>query len=137
MTVRTLTYNISAGGIIPATEQFAGSQGDIKATEIKFILSDELISSLPAIASLLFRFDGYDGEGNVLKVSEFAVEELPESYIPESSTEYIITESLDAAGESQTRSVIEPEGEHEDIFVLVPSESGWLVNSYCEVLWEE
>jgi len=91
MTVRTLTYNISAGGIIPATEQFAGSQGDIKATEIKFILSDELISSLPAIASLLFRFDGYDGEGNVLRGASFSVQSDTKelSYIlPEAVTRY-------------------------------------------------
>lgn len=95
------------------------------------------ISYETAYVAASLRIIEMDGEGNVLKVSEFAVEELPESYIPESSTEYIITESLDAAGESRTRSIIESEGEHEDIFVPVPSESGWLVNSYCEVLWEE
>lgn len=88
----------------------------------------------------LLRIIEMDGSGKVLKLSELTPSALPESYTPQEGTAYIICEAVavDAEGEYQTaRSFIEPEGEDKDIFVLVPSESGWLENSYCEVLWEE
>lgn len=90
MSIRELLYNININGISPATEQFAGSQGDIKATELKFILSDELWNSLPELSALRFRFDGYDGEGNVLRGNAFSLEEKGElSYIlPEAITRH-------------------------------------------------
>ena len=81
-----------------------------------------------------------DGSGNVLKVSELEPTDLPESYIPQRGTAYIVCEaiSVDSEGQYHTeRSFIEPDGEDKDIFVLVPSENGWLVNNYCQVLWEE
>lgn len=90
MSIRELLYNININGISPATEQFAGSQGDIKATRLKFILSDELWNSLPELSVLRFRFDGYDGEGNVLRGNAFSLEEKGElSYIlPEAITRH-------------------------------------------------
>lgn len=90
MTVRTLKYTVEINGISPAVEQFAGSQGDIKATRLEFILSDELLNSLPEQDKLLFRFDGYDGEGNVFRGDSFtAVEPAVLSYtLPEAVTRY-------------------------------------------------
>ena len=95
------------------------------------------ISYETAYVAASLRIIEMDGAGNALKTTEIKVEKLPESYEPLAETEYIIAESIDANGESSVRSIIEPEGEHEDIFVLVPSENGWLVNDYCEVLWAE
>ena len=88
----------------------------------------------------LLRVIEMDGSGNVLKLSEIEPSDLPENYKPQHDTAYIICEAvaIDAEGEYRTeRSFIEPDGEDEDIYVLVPSENGWLVNNYCEVLWEE
>ncbi len=95
------------------------------------------ISYETAYVAASLRIIEMDSEGNALKTTELEVEKLPESYETLAQTEYIITESLDKDGEAAQRSIIEPEGEHKDIFVLVPSENGWLVNNYCQVLWVE
>ncbi len=87
----------------------------------------------------LLRIIEMDGEGNVVNMSELEPTALPESYTPHESTAYIITESVAYAADGKEyveRSFIEPEGEDKDIFVLVVSESGYLVEDYCQVRWD-
>ena len=82
MAVRKIEFTVSLDGIQPAVKQFAGVQGDHKATEIVFNIAPELYQSLTAQATngakLIYRFDGYDGEGG-FKSSDTA--ELTESQL--------------------------------------------------------
>lgn len=97
------------------------------------------ISFEAAYATELLRIIEISAEGEIVKKASLLPEELPESYAPNADTAYIIAESVsygDDGEEYVERSFIEPDGEHEDIFILVEGESGWLVNDYCEVLWE-
>jgi len=97
------------------------------------------ISFATAYVPSLLRIIEMDAKGNVLKLSELDPALLPESYTPDGDTVYIISEAVAIAanGEEYTeRSFIEPEGEHKDIFILVESESGYLVEDYCEVEWD-
>jgi hypothetical protein len=64
LSVRTLEYTVSVDDIKPATELFAGSEGDIKATVVNFVLSDDLLDLVDK-ENIYYRFDGYDAEGNV------------------------------------------------------------------------
>lgn len=67
MAVRKIEYRVSADGISPSVKQFAGVQGDHKATELIFNIDTALYESLTEQLSdggkLIYRFDGYDGEG--------------------------------------------------------------------------
>ena len=68
MAIKTIEYKVTLCGITPATEQFAGTQGDHKVMEIKFLLTDELYSAAITAASngkLMYRFDIYDGQGGI------------------------------------------------------------------------
>ncbi len=68
MTIKTIEYSVGVAGITPATEQFAGTQGDHRVVELDFILTDELYSAATKVASdgkLMYRFDVYDGEGGI------------------------------------------------------------------------
>ena len=66
MIVRRLQYIVNSNEITPASEQFAGSQGDKSATALDFKLSDDLLA-LVNQENIYYRFDGYDAEGNVLR----------------------------------------------------------------------
>lgn len=97
------------------------------------------ISFETAYVPELLRVIEMDGEGNVVNISELESAQLPESYTPHESTVYIIAESVAGAAdgtEYTERSFIEPEGEDKDIFVLIESESGYLVEDYCPVEWD-
>lgn len=67
MAVRKIEFTVSTDGIEPAVKQFAGVQGDHKATEVIFNIVPELYRNLTTQvtngARLIYRFDGYDGEG--------------------------------------------------------------------------
>lgn len=69
MAITTLTYNIDTASVTPGGEQFAGTQGDHKATELLFNISDSLYSkltdTLPLNSKLMYRFEIYDGEGGL------------------------------------------------------------------------
>lgn len=68
MAIKTIKYEVNIAGITPATEQFGGTQGDHRVTQLKFVLSEELygaITDAAADGKAMYRFDVYDGEGGV------------------------------------------------------------------------
>lgn len=69
MAIRKIEYTVTAEGISPATVQSGGVQGEHRATELVFKLTDGLYQSLEALkgdtGSLVYRIDGYNGEGGV------------------------------------------------------------------------
>ena len=68
MAIRTINYDVSLDGINPAAQQFGGVQGDHNVTELKFTLDTSLMDSIRSHAGdnrVVYRFDGYDGSGNV------------------------------------------------------------------------
>lgn len=70
MAIRNITYTVSVDGISPATEQFGGTQEEHNATSLTFEFSPSLKSKLLEYIpdyELYYRFDIYDGEGNVLQ----------------------------------------------------------------------
>ena len=74
MAIREIEYTVSASGIVPAVEQFGGTQREHKPTRLVFRLSDELkekVSEYTASGTVVYRFDAYDGEGNRLSFGPF------------------------------------------------------------------
>ena len=72
MAVRKIEYTVNADGIEPAVKRFAGVQNEHKATELVFNIQNQLYEDLIAqseeySARLIYRFDGYDGEGGVCR----------------------------------------------------------------------
>ncbi len=69
MALKRITFTVGADKTLsPATVQDGGMQGDHKATELLFNFSDELYNHLQTEATkgkLVYRFDGYDGQGGV------------------------------------------------------------------------
>ena len=69
MAVRTVSYAVTANGITPATKQPGGVQGEHNATKLTFNIGSELWDSLQSHITgggeLIYRIDGYDGEGSV------------------------------------------------------------------------
>lgn len=67
MSIRTINYTVSVGGITPASQQFGGTQGDHNAVELKFTIDTELYNSITANTegTVYYRFDGYDGSGGM------------------------------------------------------------------------
>ncbi|MBR5473065.1 MAG: hypothetical protein IKU82_03655 [Clostridia bacterium] len=68
MAIKVIEYNVNLNGITPASEQFAGTQGDHKATKMNFTISDELYSqicNMKTDTKVMYRFDLYDGEGGL------------------------------------------------------------------------
>lgn len=70
MAVRQIKYTVYADRLEPSVKQFGGMQGDHKATEVLFEISDSLYKILKEQAEstngrLIYRFDGYDGAGGV------------------------------------------------------------------------
>lgn len=67
MAIKTIKYKVDINGIAPATEQFAGTQGDHRVTKLEFVLSDNLCDDIRHATTdkVMFRFDIYDGEGGV------------------------------------------------------------------------
>lgn len=71
MAVRKIEYRVKTDGIEPSVKQFAGVQGDHKATELIFNIDTTLYESLTEQSldggKLIYRFDGYDGEGGICR----------------------------------------------------------------------
>ena len=72
MSIRQITYLVSASGISPTAKQFGGMQGEHRATNITFEIESELYDALGDQVSLnnnrlVYRIDGYNGEGGVLR----------------------------------------------------------------------
>lgn len=72
MAIRTVEYTVSVGGISPSVKQFGGVQSEHKATEVLFNIENSLYEMITAQsdvdgAKLIYRFDGYDGEGGVCR----------------------------------------------------------------------
>ena len=68
MALKTLRYTINADGVSPNYERKAGTQYDHKKTALQFTLDTEFYDEIMAVVgdgSLHYRFDCYDGEGNV------------------------------------------------------------------------
>lgn len=68
MAVRKIEYIVTAVGLNPATIQQGGVQGEHRATEVVFNL-DKLYTELENMKTngkrLIYRIDGYDGEGGI------------------------------------------------------------------------
>ena len=69
MSIRNISYQISASGITPENVQEGGMQNEHRATKLNFQLESSLFDGLKAKASALngvlyYRFDGYDSAGN-------------------------------------------------------------------------
>lgn len=90
MAIREITYTLSPSGISPAAEQFGGVQGDHRATKLTFKFNGDLIAALNACDNLRYRFDAYDGEGNVCQTEG--------ELTSENSLEYFLEERLTRAG---------------------------------------
>ena len=84
MAVRKIEYRVSANGIEPAAKQFGGVQGDHKATELIFNIENSLYQSLTAQvvdgAKLIYRLDGYDGEGGVCRSNTGELTDMQVTY---------------------------------------------------------
>ncbi len=67
MAIKTIEYEVNIAGITPATEQFAGTQGDHRVTNLEFVLSQDLYDDITHITThkVAYRFDVYDGEGGI------------------------------------------------------------------------
>ncbi len=68
MALKTLRYTINADGVSPNYERKAGAQYDHKKTALQFTLDTEFFDEIMAVigdGSAHYRFDCYDGEGNV------------------------------------------------------------------------
>lgn len=68
--VRKIEYTVTESGIAPAVTQFGGVQGEHRATELSFHIDNVLWGKLKTLVengggSLIYRFDGFDGEGGV------------------------------------------------------------------------
>ena len=85
MAIRTIEYAVSVNGIVPASQQFGGTQGDHNATELKFTLSEPLRSAITSSAqgTVVYRFDGYDGSGGVRSTEPQVLTQDPCVYVLE------------------------------------------------------
>ncbi|MBO5019580.1 MAG: hypothetical protein J6D52_02830 [Clostridia bacterium] len=92
--VRKIEYTVSESGIAPAVSQFGGVQGEHQATELVFKIADELWAKLNSLkvnkgGRLVYRIDGYDGEGG---------EHNSDTKDLEQSISYFLEEALTFAG---------------------------------------
>lgn len=72
MSIREIKYTVKADGIDPAVKQFGGVQGDHRVSEVVFNIDSKLYESLEAVAldksgQLIYRIDGYNGAGEVIR----------------------------------------------------------------------
>lgn len=69
MAKKVITYSVENDSTLtPNSLQDGGIQGEHKMTELKFVFSDDLYKYFcekAKIGKLIYRFDGYDGAGNV------------------------------------------------------------------------
>ena len=77
MAIRTIKYNVAAGSISPATQQFGGIQGEHNATKLLFSLDSALFSELQKLketSRVVYRFDGYDSTGGIISTDAVLLE---------------------------------------------------------------
>ena len=68
MAINTIEYTVDIAGVVPATEQFGGTQGDHRVTQLNYELKSELFDSILSAAGsgrVMCRFDVHDGEGGI------------------------------------------------------------------------
>ena len=68
MAIKTIEYEVNIAGITPATEQFCGTQGDHRVTQLNYELMSELydgVESAKGDGKAMYRFDVHDGEGGI------------------------------------------------------------------------
>lgn len=93
MAIREIEYTVSASGIVPAVEQFGGTQNEHRATKLTFRLADELkdkISEYTESGTVVYRFDAYDGEGGLVQgdAQELETDKVLEFYLERWQTEH-------------------------------------------------
>ena len=98
MAVRQISYTVTANGISPTVKQFGGVQGEHKATEVIFEISESLSSKIQKQADengwkIIYRFDGFDGAGGVINSD---VKNWPQQ--PQKIVSYFLEEPLTRYG---------------------------------------
>lgn len=73
MSIRNISYTVSAGGISPSNSVFGGTQRDDNPTRVDFHIDGALKNALSLEAeeksgTVYYRFDVYDGDGNIIRV---------------------------------------------------------------------
>ena len=73
MSIRNISYTVSAAGISPSNSVFGGTQRDDNPTRVDFHIDGALASALVSEAeeksgTVYYRFDVYDGDGNIIRV---------------------------------------------------------------------
>lgn len=91
--VRKIEYTVSESGIAPAVTQFGGVQGEHRATELLFSIDSALWAKLEGLVTneggkLIYRFDGYDGEGGVHRSDTASLVESASYLLEEQLTRY-------------------------------------------------
>lgn len=91
--VRKIEYTVSESGIAPAVTQFGGVQGEHRATELSFSIENALWKKLKGLVAneggeLIYRFDGYDGEGGVHRSDTASLTESVSYLLEEQLTRY-------------------------------------------------
>ena len=73
--IRIINFEVASDGISPATLQAAGIQGEDRATELKFTLSNKLYSSLvESDGTLFYRFDIETSTGQTISLASNSLE---------------------------------------------------------------
>ena len=72
MPIRTLNFEITKNGINPENIQEGGVQGEHKVTQLEFLINEDLYAELKLHTAnisgqLIYRFDGYDCSGLVIR----------------------------------------------------------------------
>ena len=92
MAVRKIEYTVSADGVMPAAIRPGGVQGEHRATEVVFNIDSRLFSELQSITEngeqLIYRIDGYNGEGGVKRSDTSALGESVSYLLEEWLTRY-------------------------------------------------
>lgn len=85
MAVRKIEYTVTAEGISPQTIQRGGVQGEHQATEVVFNLHQNLITHLKECVAegqkIIYRIDGYNGEGRVVRSTVYDLDGTSISYL--------------------------------------------------------
>lgn len=86
MAIRTINYTVKESGITPATQQFAGVQGEHNATALVFALDAGLLATIREKAGenkVVYRFDVHDGAGGVTPTDPLPLTDAAPVYLLE------------------------------------------------------
>lgn len=93
MAIRTIQYTVTKDEITPKTEQQAGLQGETNVTDVVFIVSNDLYTSIEALSgTTLYRIQATDGAGG------FHSSELLTLNATDKTVTFSITDELSNAG---------------------------------------